>query len=52
MLTCGKPNEYDDNSLVVLRQENEAQWEWTNPPSRDMHDRWQEGMKFYHGNGG
>ena len=45
--------EHDDNSLeVVLRQENKAHWEWTNLPSRDMRDRWQERMKFYHGNGG
>jgi hypothetical protein len=48
---CGE--EHGDNSLeVVLRQENEAQWEWTNPPSRDMRDRWQERMKFYQGDCG
>ena len=48
---CGE--EHNDNSLeVVLRQENKAQWEWTKPPSKVMRDRWQERMKFYHGNVG
>ena len=39
---------------VVLRQENKAQREWTNQSYKDMRasDRWQERMKFYHGNGG
>ena len=47
---CG--DEHDNNSLeVVLRRENEAQWEWSNSPSGDMRDRWQERMRFYHGNG-
>ena len=49
---CGEEHD-DDNSLeVVLRQENEAQWEWTDSSSRDMRDRWHECMKFYHGVGG
>jgi len=44
-------SEEADNSVeVVLRQENEAQWEWTNPASRDMRDGWQETMRFYHEN--
>ena len=32
----------DDLLEVVLRQENEAHWEWAYPPSRDVN------MKFYH----
>ena len=45
-----RSEEVDNSVEVMLRQENEAQWEWTNPASRDMRDGWQETMRFYHEN--
>ena len=45
----GEQGDTSSDSLeVVLRQENKTHWEWMNPPSRDMRDRWQESMKFYY----
>ena len=47
-----RSEEHGESLEVVLRQENKTLWEWTYPSFRNMRDRWQDRMKFYHGNGG